>query len=613
MDRTLVRQLRALGIDPDQPVASPEVLARLLGRISTTYAIQRALRARLREPAQPDSASEPESTGVRFERFFELASDAMFTATLDGYITSANQALADITGIERSALIGRPFASIATGSSLEGMLAMRRAMFRERDSVTRYEVDLLRADGGVAHVELATQFARLGGRPHEILGVARDIGERRAREVALREQAERDALTGLPNRMRLLAELEETIAELPDATGALAMVDLDRFKEINDNLGHEAGDRVLVAVARAMERVAAPHTVARIAGDEFVVLMHRVTPGEATAVAERLRTAVADTQVPARGDHIRPEVSIGVAMISRRATPQAILAAADAMLYEAKQTGRNCVVVEATSDRHRRDFDDFLLADQVFEAIGDDRLDLAFQPIVNLATGEPEAHRAVLRMRHHDGTVTSHDAFANAMDRVGALPTVDRCSAALVLQALRDHPTLRIVLRISAATVADGELFEVIEEALRDHPDAAPRLVIEIADLTPAPDQEARRSTLERLRRRGCGIALCESGTGSSVLSIAREVPLSAITFGAMLTQSLPDSSLSRAVAFAARSMADALGIETIADGIDTPEHLAVARELGIRLGAGALLGRVTRLPVALVARGDAVQLAEAS
>ncbi|MCC6236472.1 MAG: PAS domain S-box protein, partial [Dehalococcoidia bacterium] len=199
MDRTLVRQLRALGIDPTEASASPEVLARLLGQVSRTYALQRRLRQRLREQGRdPEADGAPDATSVpsRFERFFHLASDAMFTATLDGRITGANEALAEMTGLAREDLIGRTVASIVAPTSLEPMLEMRRTKFRDPEAVTRYDVELLHVDGSVVLVELASQFERLDGRPYEILAIARDIRERRARETALRDQAERDPLTG---------------------------------------------------------------------------------------------------------------------------------------------------------------------------------------------------------------------------------------------------------------------------------------------------------------------------------------------------------------------------------------------------------------------------------
>ncbi|MCC6238014.1 MAG: EAL domain-containing protein, partial [Dehalococcoidia bacterium] len=447
----------------------------------------------------------------------------------------------------------------------------------------------------------ASQFERLDGRPYEILAIARDIRERRARETALRDQAERDPLTGLPNRTRLLAELNEMIAVAPAVPSALAMVDLDRFKEINDSLGHEAGDRVLVAVARAMANAAEHHTVGRLAGDEFVVLMRGATVGDATAIADRIRLAISHVSVPARGERIHPQASVGVATIRAQAAPQAILAAADAALYAAKEGGRNRVVIEAQLEQHRRDFGDFLLADAVFEAIADDRLDLAYEPIVRLASGEPVAHRALLRMRNPDGTVTPYEGFAGAMERVGALPTIDRCAAALVTQALQQHPSLRAVLRISASAARDSEVFTFIEEALGAHSGSGTRLLVEIAEFTGSLDNEAQRAALERLRRLGCGVSLCEPGSGYGVMNIARDVPLTAITLGEALTHSVQTSHRSRALAFAVQSLADALGIQTLADGIETAEQLAVLREIGVALGAGPLLGRPTRVPIALV------------
>jgi diguanylate cyclase (GGDEF)-like protein len=480
---------------------------------------------------------------------------------------------------------------------------MRRLKVKDPSVVTRYELDFVRPDGTVVPVELSSQFVAIDGQPHEILAVARDISERRAREAVLRDQAERDPLTGLPNRARLLQELQAAIAEAGERRGALAMVDLDRLKQINDTLGHEAGDQVLTAVARAMAQAADGHTVARMSGDEFVVLMRGVDDEQATEVAERVRLAVAYAHVLARGERVHPQISVGVATIEPGSTPAVVLATADAALYEAKQSGRNRVIVGAPVPFRRRDRNNFAVAEAVFEAIADDRLELVYQPIVDLASGLPVAHEALVRMRTPEGAVLMPSQFLPAMEQVGAVPTIDRCVAALVLQALRRQPDLRLFMNVSPSTLADATLFEYLDAAFDDDPTLAARLEVEITEAAAVLDVESTRTWLQRMRDRGCGLALDDFGTGYSFLYLVRDLPITTIKIDGSSIQAFVEDPRERALVRSLQTLADGLGLKTVAEWVETPEQLSMARALGITMGQGFLLGRPVRVPLTKVRR----------
>jgi diguanylate cyclase (GGDEF)-like protein/PAS domain S-box-containing protein len=599
----LQRQLRRLNIDAEEPQRSPEALRDLLERVSETYAaaersrylLERSLEIASREMRTLYEAREI-AAEARFERLFAAISDPVWTTTTDGHITTANEALADLVGLPQASLIGRSVFQFYTRASAEIVKESARDKLRDPSQMTRLDLDFVRADGAVVPAEVASQLLSTDGVAREFLVIARDVTEQRGREAALRSQAEHDALTGLPNRARLVQELELAIAKADSEPASLAMIDLDRFKHVNDTLGHEAGDAVLIAVASTIASAAGGHLAARLSGDEFVVLITGVEAKEAVATAERVRDALAFADIRVRGERIRQQISVGVAQVGAGDAPGDVLAAADEALYQAKNAGRNRVIVASGGDVSEQR-DHFAQAEVVFDAIGDGRLELHYQPIVRLDTGEVAHYEALLRLRGLDGALVMPGAFLPAVEHVGASVMVDRCVASLVLDALRAHPEVHVFMNVSPSTIMDASLFEFLEDTFIEDPELATRLGIEITEAAALLEVEAARVWLERMNGWGCGIALDDFGMGYSFLNLARDLPITQLKIDGSSIRSFVDDPRERAVVRALQTLAAGLEITTVAEWIETPEQLALARDLGITYGQGYLLGRPAALP----------------
>jgi diguanylate cyclase (GGDEF)-like protein/PAS domain S-box-containing protein len=604
MDQTLKRQLRHFGVDPEHPERTPEALRDLLARVSETYEattrsrylLERSLQLASREMRELYEAREA-TAEARFQRIIESASDAIWTTSLDGTITTANAALGALAGVPPDQLVGQPALSLFHPASHEHVRAVARRQMTEHAEVTRTEFDFLRADGSTVPVEVAGQLITSDGRPREYLLITRDITAQRQREAHLLSQAERDVLTGLPNRAGFLRAIEAAITRLPAEPCSLAMVDLDRFKSVNDVLGHEAGDAVLTAVAATLSHAAEGQIVARLAGDEFVILMPGVALEQATAIAEQVRSALAFADIRARNERIRQQVSIGVAEVGPDDTAATALAAADRALYEAKNGGRNRVVTASAIHRASAQGDQFAQADAVFEAIADGRLELVYQPIVNLETREVHAYEALLRLRDVAGDMISPGIFLPAAEFVGAAPAIDRCVASLVLDDLRTHPDVRIFMNVSPSTVTDATLFEYLEEAFNDDASIAARLGLEVTEGAALLDVEVAYRWLVRMRERGCEVALDDFGMGFSFLNLARDLPITEIKIDGSSIRAFVEDPRERAVVRALQTLADGLGVATVAEWVETPEQLELARSIGITHGQGYLLGRPGALP----------------
>jgi diguanylate cyclase (GGDEF)-like protein/PAS domain S-box-containing protein len=276
----------------------------------------------------------------------------------EGRVLEANEALAAILGLtHREAVGSRPLNQLAGDvSAVADKLA---ALSSGIDPVHRADVELVRRDGSRAWVDLTSSMVRDGaGRPLYRLTQLIDVTARKESEERLRDLARRDPLTGVHNRRHFSEELgrELELARRRGSRGAILLLDVDHLKSINDTLGHQAGDDVIVAVADALSgRVRTGDVVARIGGDEFAVLLRRVDERQATAVADGVVAAVRDRASPRFRSGVRPTVSVGVAMIGpdTHLTPEELLAEADGALYEAKSDGRDRIALHRPPERRR--------------------------------------------------------------------------------------------------------------------------------------------------------------------------------------------------------------------------------------------------------------------
>ena len=312
MHRLLERQLRKIGLAPDHPPGTVEEWATLLEQVDKAYEEteqDRRLLERSMNLASEETRDIYErmraSTEERYRNLFEHANDIIYTVDLEGRFTTLNRAAELLVGYDRADLIGRHYGVIVAPEHIDLVAEMTRRKVTGTAAVHRYEIDIIDREGVRRTVELNTRLIMRDGKPDEVLGLARDVSERKEEERHLRHVAEHDPLTGLPNRLVLQRSLVDAIAAAETGReSALAFIDLDNFKVVNDSLGHAAGDTLLANVALMLRGRTRPgDLLVRLGGDEFAILLRDTGPEDAVAICDRLRDAIMEEPFFVGGRH----------------------------------------------------------------------------------------------------------------------------------------------------------------------------------------------------------------------------------------------------------------------------------------------------------------------
>jgi diguanylate cyclase (GGDEF)-like protein len=435
-----------------------------------------------------------------------------------------------------------------------------------------------------------------------IANVLADAITRRRIEDDMSRRALTDALTGLPNRTLLMDRLAHWRegAMRSGAQAALLFLDLDHFKVINDSLGHDAGDDLLRAVGPRLQGAVRPSdTVARFGGDEFVVLCEDITEEGAEAVAQRILTAFSQPiSLQGRSHVVSP--SIGVALSG---TPplsaDALVRNADAALYRAKGRGRGRAEVFQPG-MHRRFVRRMSLERALRTALaGGEGLRVVYQPVVTLDSGAPAGFEALARWTHPiDGEVPPSE-FVGVAEESGLIVELGRwvlCEAlgqAGAWQAA--HPGAdgaRVSVNLSPRQVSDPRLVDTIAKALADAHTPHGSLSLEVTETVLMDDTDLMLEVMYRLRALGVRLMLDDFGTGYSSLSHVRRFPIAALKLDKTFVDEVRTDPSSRAIVSAVLHLAEGLGADVVAEGVETRGQADAVRELGCPLGQGYLFGR---------------------
>jgi len=516
-----------------------------------------------------------------------------------GSILRANDALCRLTGYAQHELVGQGLSMLVPRSrdraDAPGLDEMVIGGFSARRPM---EFPLVRADRSRIWVRYSQSVVWHDAHPAYAVALLEDVTAMKRAEGELRRRALYDPLTGLANRHLLADHLDLALEQLERTPGTVAVlyVDLDRFKEVNDNLGHEVGDDVLREVGLRLSRcVRAPDTAARLGGDEFVVVCPGITEDvDAAGIAERLERALARPHVIA-GKAIDVTASIGVTTThDSRVEADELLHQADLAMYEAKSTGRHRWVLYddrvGNQSRRRREIEQ-----DVRSAIENGWLVLYYQPVVDLRSERIVGVEALLRIAHPEHGLVMPDEFIDIAEESDLILPIGEWvlhEACRQLARWREDVDLDASVNISGRQVATHNVTRTVLGATAENGIAPANLTLEMTERVLIEAADPTLLDLERLTEHGVRLAIDDFGTGYSSLTYLNRFPVDTVKIDRSFIAGLGVRDRDTAIVEAITSLARTLDITAVAEGVETREQLEALKELGCHRAQGYHLGR---------------------
>jgi diguanylate cyclase (GGDEF)-like protein/PAS domain S-box-containing protein len=542
---------------------------------------------------------------ARYASLIANASDVIMIVAPDGVLRFASPASERTLGLKPEEITGKSLPELWAGEDAE-KLRMFLAEVAATASGTVGPVEL-RVERGTKRYVVESVGSNLTEDP-AVQGLAlnfRDISERKALEEQLRQLAFHDPLTLLANRNLFRDRVQHalTLAQRGQSSVAVMFLDLDNFKNINDSLGHDAGDDLLQAVAqRIVKTTRSSDTVARLGGDEFAVLLE----GIATITeVERLADALIETldlPFPLNGTEVRVGASIGVAFSTPDAGAETLLSNADIAMYHAKAAGKNRHITfqpQMQDMLHER----LRLEADIGRALAHGEFFLEYQPIIDLGTRSLLGVEALVRWRHPEAGVLMPARFIQVVEECGQ---IDKLGSWVLSQACRDmcawrhcvagSSGLRLAVNISARHLQHGDLVNDVAEALRESGLEAGNLVIELTESTIMYNTDANLERFHRLKALGVRLAIDDFGTGYSSLSYLHRFPIDILKIDRSFVSSLTNSENGPELARAVVTLGETLGLDTVAEGIELEPQVSALLALGCVAGQGFLFAKAGSL-----------------
>ena len=559
-------------------------------RLTRTFnALMETMQSREEERAEFESDRRSFEEAERLSALANATFEAL-CLVVDGEIVDGNAALSQLVGASLKDLRGRPLYNLLSSADIDKLDKLSRS-----PDAPIEELSVIDSKGEAIPVEVRSRDVTFRGTDMRVLAIV-DLRERKKAEARIRHMALHDPLTRLPNRAlfndRLSAMIDETMTE--QTMSAVVLIDLDKFKDVNDLHGHAAGDEVLKATAeRIRDLVRSRDTVARLGGDEFAVLQPRIDfVSQTEELAMRLVETLSRPIQLSDGQRVRIGASVGVAFCPRDGIQSVgLVTRADTALYHAKNNGRNCYALfETGMDEHVRLRQ--LLELDLANALEGEELEVHYQPRMNLETGEIVSYEALVRWNHPRRGQVSPSEFIPVAEGCGLIVKIGEwVLRQACMTAARQDGKRRVSVNASPLQFRDHTFVEAVRAALAESGLDASRLEIEITENVLISDDQRALRVFRALKALGVQIALDDFGTGYSSLGYLSRLPFDTIKIDRSFVQNIATDDNSLSIVETIIRLGRSLDMTVVAEGVETEIELAALAKTGCDEIQGFVLG----------------------
>jgi diguanylate cyclase (GGDEF)-like protein/PAS domain S-box-containing protein len=544
------------------------------------------------------AARERAAAEARFGSLVRHSSDLISIVDMDFSIVYQTPSLESVLGYSTGELLGTSLLDLVHPKDVVRLVASHDALLDGADPLPT-TVRVRTPDGTWRHIENVHNDLRDDETVAGIVVTSRDVSERVALEERLRHSALHDDLTGLANRVLFADRVEHALSRRAGAgtTPAVVFLDLDEFKAVNDTLGHQVGDELLVVVAqRLAQGVRDSDTVARLGGDEFAVLVEDLDAASCRRMLERVQEELR-RPVELDGHELTVHASLGIARADAATDAGSLLANADLAMYAAKAAGKD-TLLEYTGAMSEDALRRLQIKTELQQALRGGEIRAYFQPTVTLSTGELSGFEALARWEHPRRGMIPPVEFIPLAEQTGQIVAIGRQMLADACRSLsgwhRAHPEyahLTVAVNLSARELQEADLVEAVAAQLRECGLAPDRLTLEVTESLLMADPVQAKRQLAALRSIGVRVAIDDFGTGYSSLSYLEELPADIVKIDKSFVDRL-NAGQPNLLVETITQLSAALDLRTVAEGIEHDAQSEILRDLGCDLGQGYLYSR---------------------